>query len=96
MDPPTIIPPPGSENQLPSLLSLKVTPPEELEEGNTTTEVVLPQALEEVLALKTQRALELGTETVPNVVDQQIEAEKESSLAKEDNVVIKLMNYFSP
>lgn len=48
------------EKQLPSLLSLKVDPPEQLIEGNA--EVVLPQVLEDVLALKNQRALELGME----------------------------------
>lgn len=48
------------EKQLPSLLSLKVDPPEQLIEGNS--EVVLPQVLEDVLALKNQRALELAVE----------------------------------
>lgn len=51
------------ENQLPSLLTLKVDPPDQLS-SESPTEVVLPQALEDVLALKNQRALELGTEEV--------------------------------
>ncbi|KAB0796139.1 hypothetical protein PPYR_10200 [Photinus pyralis] len=50
------------EQPLPSLLSLKVDPPDQLIEGNGTTEVVLPQVIEQVLALKNRRALELGTE----------------------------------
>lgn len=52
------------EKTLPSLLSLKVEPPEQLTQENSS-EVVLPQALEDVLALKNQRALELGDEEVP-------------------------------
>lgn len=65
--PPQALQSPGSqpgmnEKQLPSLLSLKVDPPEQLMEGNGTTDVVLPQVLEQVLALKNQRALELGTD----------------------------------
>lgn len=55
--------PVDKEKQLPSLLSLKVDPPDQLAEGNPS-EVVLPAALEEVLALKNQRALELGDEDV--------------------------------
>ncbi|XP_050305911.1 splicing factor 3B subunit 2 [Anthonomus grandis grandis] len=55
-------PPPGPEKQLPSLLSLKVDPPPQVEGSGVPTEVVLPQALEQVLALKNQRAIELGTE----------------------------------
>lgn len=77
--------PPGNENPLPSLLSLKVGPPEEISEPIAATEVVLPQVLEEVLALKTQRALELGTEIDANIDKPQ--TDKEPSLAKEDNVV---------
>lgn len=78
---------PGNESQLPSLLSLKVNPPEELTEANGTSEVVLPQALEEVLALKTQRALELGTEIEPSTENQNPDLDKEPLLGKEDNVV---------
>ncbi|XP_022917780.1 splicing factor 3B subunit 2 [Onthophagus taurus] len=51
----------GLSKELPSLLSLKVDPPDQVVDGNPS-EVVLPQALEDVLALKNQRALELGTE----------------------------------
>lgn len=83
-------PPPGSENSLPSLLSLKLDLPEGMAEENTVSEVVLPQALEEVLALKTQRALELGTELEGNVDNQQTEREKESVLTKDDNMVCKI------
>ncbi|GLV40176.1 Splicing factor 3b subunit 2 [Carabus blaptoides fortunei] len=61
------------EKQLPSLLTLKVDPPDQLSE-ESPTEVVLPQALEDVLALKNQRALELGTDDVP-----------EDSEAKDEN-----------
>ncbi|VEN63984.1 unnamed protein product [Callosobruchus maculatus] len=64
MGPPPPIMQPMQEKQLPSLLSLKVDPPEHLMEGSS--EVVLPQALEDVLALKNQRALELGTEETTN------------------------------
>lgn len=60
MGPPPMGPPPVGDKQLPSLLSLKVDPPEQLSEQ--TGEVVLPQVLEEVLALKSQRAMELGTD----------------------------------
>lgn len=42
------------------MLSLKVGPPDQTLEQQT--EVVLPQVLEEVLALKNQRALELGND----------------------------------
>ncbi|KAL3287906.1 hypothetical protein HHI36_002364 [Cryptolaemus montrouzieri] len=61
MGPPPMGPPSSTnDKQLPSLLSLKVDPPDQLlEQGN---EVILPQALEDVLALKNQRALELGTD----------------------------------
>lgn len=55
----------GTEKQLPSLLSLKVDPPNQLNnEGNDeeSGEVVLAQALEDVLALKNKRERELGTE----------------------------------
>lgn len=55
--------PAEKEKTLPSLLSLKVDPPEQLTENSS--EVVLPQALEDVLALKNQRALELGDEEIP-------------------------------
>ncbi|KAK9694973.1 psp [Popillia japonica] len=50
------------DKQLPSLLSLKVDPPGQIAESSSPEVVVLPQALEDVLALKNQRALELGVE----------------------------------
>ncbi|KAJ8942650.1 hypothetical protein NQ318_013363 [Aromia moschata] len=80
-------PPPINEKQLPSLLSLKVDPPEQLVEGGNT-EVILPQALEEVLALKNQRALELGTEVDGGSEPQQQEKEpeREPLWEKDDNV----------
>ncbi|XP_018570665.1 splicing factor 3B subunit 2 [Anoplophora glabripennis] len=80
-------PPPINEKQLPSLLSLKVDPPEQLVEGGNS-EVVLPQALEEVLALKNQRALELGTEIDggSETAPVQKESEREPLWEKDDNV----------
>lgn len=91
--PPMMQPPPliqTTEKQLPSLLSLKVDPPESMTETNT--EVVLPQVLEEVLALKNQRALELGTEEtgsgipvskdVPDPIWEKDEAEAAASADK--------------
>ncbi|KAJ8941676.1 hypothetical protein NQ314_010321 [Rhamnusium bicolor] len=80
-------PPPVNEKQLPSLLSLKVDPPEQLVDGSNT-EVVLPQALEEVLALKNQRALELGTEIDGGSENQNVrkEADREPLWEKDDNV----------
>lgn len=81
-------PPPVNEKQLPSLLSLKVDPPEQMVEGNNS-EVVLPQVLEEVLALKNQRALELGTEIDGGSenAQPQKEPEREPLWEKDDNVV---------
>ncbi|XP_030756901.1 splicing factor 3B subunit 2 [Sitophilus oryzae] len=74
-----------NEKQLPSLLSLKVDPPKKLDaEGNA--EVVLPQALEEVLALKNQRALELGTEEEAQEKERN-RSEREPLWEKDDNVV---------
>lgn len=52
---------PPPEKQLPSLLSIKVDPPTQVEPTGPV-EVVLPQVLEDVLALKDQRAIELGAE----------------------------------
>lgn len=80
-------PPLVNEKQLPSLLSLKVDPPEQLVEGNS--EVVLPQVLEDVLALKNQRALELGTEEVPDGDSEVVSdnnKEREPLWEKDDNV----------
>lgn len=71
------------EKQLPSLLTLKVDPPEQLSDTNPT-EVVLPQALEDVLALKNQRALELGTDDVPE--DTETKDENESDDGEETMV----------
>lgn len=87
--PPSLLqPPPLSEKQLPSLLSLKVDPPEQLMESSS--EVVLPQALEEVLALKNQRQLELGTENDAagnENLQAQKDADREPLWEKDDNVV---------
>lgn len=87
------VPPPHlqqqmGDKQLPSLLSLKVDPPDQMVDGNSG-EVVLPQVLEEVLALKNQRALELGTEesNVDNAVSKSVE-NRETTWDKEDNLVI--------
>ncbi|KAK4884011.1 hypothetical protein RN001_000282 [Aquatica leii] len=63
-----------NDKQLPSLLSLKVDPPDQLIEGNGNTEVVLPQVIEQVLALKNQRALELGTEENTNALASDLDA----------------------
>lgn len=52
---------PPEKQQLPSLLSIKVDPPSQVEPTGPV-EVVLPQVLEDVLALKDQRAIELGAE----------------------------------
>ncbi|CAH1099622.1 unnamed protein product [Psylliodes chrysocephalus] len=86
--PPSLLqPPPLSEKQLPSLLSLKVDPPEQLMESSS--EVVLPQALEEVLALKNQRQLELGTENDAagnENLQAQKDADREPLWEKDDNV----------
>ncbi|RZC34517.1 splicing factor 3B subunit 2 [Asbolus verrucosus] len=79
-----------NEKQLPSLLSLKVDPPEQMLE--TPTEVVLPQVLEEVLALKNQRALELGTEEAeagavqPPLQPQPQPPPREALWEKDDNI----------
>lgn len=62
------------EKQLPSLLSLRVDPPTDVE-SSENVEVVLPQVLEEVLALKDQRAMELGTEELREREDQKNEAD---------------------
>lgn len=76
--PPTSLmgPPPGSTNGAPGtvdesinnpppLMSLNVGNPEEQEQENKKpSELVLPKALEDVLALKTLRAKELGAEEV--------------------------------
>lgn len=79
---------PMNDNPLPSLLTLKVDPPDELAEANNSGDVVLPQVLEDVLALKTQRALELGIETDGLLT----ELEKEMLTGKEDNLV-NFMNH---
>ncbi|XP_066253699.1 splicing factor 3B subunit 2 [Euwallacea similis] len=54
--------PPAQEKQLPSLLSLKVDPPAQVDSTAPVEVLVLPQVLEDVLALKNQRVMELGTE----------------------------------
>lgn len=91
------VPPPHlqqqmGDKQLPSLLSLKVDPPEQILDGNSG-EVVLPQVLEQVLALKNQRALELGTEdsNVDAVASKPESREKETVWDKEDNVVMSYL-----
>lgn len=73
------------EKQLPSLLSLKVDPPEQLQENSN--EVVLPQALEDVLALKNQRALELGDEETESNELQDKTVERNLSDDEENTVV---------
>lgn len=65
------------------MLTLKVDPPDQLSDTNPT-EVVLPQALEDVLALKNQRALELGTDDVPE--DTETKDENESDDGEETMV----------
>lgn len=98
--PPALLqqPPPISEKQLPSLLSLKVDPPDQLLDGNSSNgttgeetpvsaEVVLPQVLEEVLALKNQRALELGTDIEESAHNEKKEPEKDTLWERDDNVV---------
>ncbi|EFA06003.1 splicing factor 3B subunit 2 isoform X1 [Tribolium castaneum] len=74
----------GGEKQLPSLLSLKVDPPDQMME-TPPTEVVLPQVLEEVLALKNQRARELEREETETVV-QQPQTPREALWEKDDNI----------
>lgn len=80
-----------NDKQLPSLLSLKLDPPEQMPDV-TNAEVVLPQALEQVLALKNQRALELGTEDGSAETQ---EKEKETTWDKDDNAVSYIKNYYS-
>lgn len=83
------------EKQLPSLLSLKVDPPEQISE--TPQEVVLPQALEDVLALKNQRALELGDEELPmeevgnedNVSDEETEVVNQNEMKSDKQTALK-------
>ncbi|KAL1513612.1 hypothetical protein ABEB36_003003 [Hypothenemus hampei] len=78
---------PESEKELPSLLSLKIDPPKQVESAETT-EVILPQVLEEVLALKSQRAYELGTEEETGVRDKQGETQNREPLwEKVENVI---------
>lgn len=84
--PPPHLQQPMGDKQLPSLLSLKVDPPEQILEGGSG-EVVLPQVLEQVLALKNQRALELGTDD-SNVDSSKSEnRQKEAVWEKDDNTV---------
>lgn len=76
------------EKQLPSLLSLKVDPPQQAETSGSA-EVVLPQALEQVLALKNQRAMELGTEEEATEKEKSKEPENREPLwEKHENVVV--------
>ncbi|XP_060527619.1 splicing factor 3B subunit 2 [Cylas formicarius] len=79
------------ERHLPSLLSLKVEPPEQLPENNEG-EVVLPQVLEDVLALKTQRALQLGTEESEESIAKNVSGknhlERRPLWEKEENDVV--------
>lgn len=91
------------EKQLPSLLSLKVDPPEQLIEGNS--EVVLPQVLEDVLALKNQRALELGIDDAAAGEEnnrQNVQQDKDSALWDKDenpvslsSIIILILRFFS-
>ncbi|XP_018322749.1 splicing factor 3B subunit 2 [Agrilus planipennis] len=84
--PPNIQPNSGNDKQLPSLLSLKVDPPDQLIEKTDSEEVVLPQALEQVLALKDRRETELGSVEVENEIQEQpqdiTEVEVDSSVSK--------------
>lgn len=74
-----------ANKQLPSLMDLKVDPPKQ-GDSEGTTEVVLPQVLEDVLALKNQRALELGTEE--DAQDKQKNRlDREPLWEKDDNTV---------
>lgn len=69
MGPSVFIEPPPVEKVLPSLLTMKVQPPEGMQPGD----VVLPQALEQVLALKDQREEELGdTEDLERTENQNV------------------------
>lgn len=76
-------PPPLTDKALPSLLSLKIDPPDQLVEN--PAEVVLPPALEELLALKNIREFELGTEEA--AAESAVTApEREPLWEKDDNV----------
>jgi hypothetical protein len=85
-----------NEKQLPSLLSLKVDPPDQMIEP--PTEVVLPQVLEEVLALKNQRALELESDETDSTVLQQLQQlqppNREVLWERDDNIVIEDVFFF--
>lgn len=56
-------------------------------EGANPAEVVLPQVLEQVLALKDQRAQQLGTEDGSSEANVRENKEKDSAWEKEDNLV---------
>ena len=65
--------------KLPSLMSLKIDNPDD-EKKTDPSEVVLPKALEDVLALKTQRAIELGgDETTVTLTERNVTANTSSS-----------------
>lgn len=93
MPPNLSVPPPNlqqqlNDKQLPSLLSLKVDPPEQLnQEGNSeeSGEVVLAQVLEDVLALKNRRERELGTEDTNTSVNKSVLAQEKDD--NDDNAV---------
>lgn len=94
--PPNINQAAPSNDKLPSLMSMKIDPPPSGEQPSTNEnnenegEVVLPQALEEVLALKNQRALELGTEDVESVQETEKAAVPDKEVLplweKDDNI----------
>lgn len=83
-----------NEKQLPSLLSLKVDPPEQMME-TPPTEVVLPQVLEEVLALKNQRARELEKEEEPDTSLVQQQPPAREALWEKDENIVRLFVFFA-
>lgn len=78
---------------MPSLLSLKVDPPGQIAESSSPEVVVLPQALEDVLALKNQRALELGVEDSVSEESAAVLDKDISRWEKDENVVCKNTSY---
>lgn len=76
-----LIPQGMNDKELPSLLSLKVAPPDQMIEGSNNAEVVLPQVIEQVLALKNQRAMELGVDdaNAENLASRTADGDKENA-----------------
>lgn len=88
-----LIPQGMNDKELPSLLSLKVAPPDQMIEGSNNAEVVLPQVIEQVLALKNQRAMELGVDdaNAENLASRTADGDKENAgrlWDKDENVSI--------